>query len=413
MEQSVVESPKIVSLTRESFYDILWSVTGQELRVQYALTPYGLQQLCLDHRLPVPPVGYWSKYRKGKKVRRPPLPCVQDTSLETIQLIRLWEPGTEPKLEYLAVPVPSALSAAHRLTKEFAISIQTAKANSQCVTTNLCVETHVSPNSTDRVLCIFDTLAKAFEDNGGEIFRGEHGWLWGRPPDGIGLRFDSEPAEPEQGVARELLTLMITTNRQVGVPSTWGRGRDGRLEGKLRQIINSIWESVARIRWDRFDSSCRERQRAALALLRQAEKQKAAVAHQDEQIGRDLMVEAQRFHEAAILRRYLSAIRRQLKHAELDANTRQELETKIERGHRFADSIDPLVQLLPATASRPPTIVPIGQLDISPSLRKVLVKEGLTDTDAIYQWRKLARSPLYGEKGDELDRVLTLYGYLN
>src|SRR5438874_1288201 len=81
-----------IFLERSQFYDELWSFTGQELRIRYALSPFSLQQLCQQHRLPVPPAGYWTKLRHGKKAKPPPLPSIADPALGKVFLL-LNDPG--------------------------------------------------------------------------------------------------------------------------------------------------------------------------------------------------------------------------------------------------------------------------------------------------------------------------------
>lgn len=65
-----MERLKLVILERPQFYEELWSLTGQELRIRYALSPYGLGVLCETHRLPLPPVGYWTRIRHREEFIR-------------------------------------------------------------------------------------------------------------------------------------------------------------------------------------------------------------------------------------------------------------------------------------------------------------------------------------------------------
>jgi hypothetical protein len=82
-----VERLEIAALDREQFYDELWSFTGQELRIRYALSPFSLQQLCQKHRLPLPPMGHWIKVRHGKMAKRPPLPKVSEAPVNTVYVL--------------------------------------------------------------------------------------------------------------------------------------------------------------------------------------------------------------------------------------------------------------------------------------------------------------------------------------
>jgi hypothetical protein len=72
-------------LTREELYDLIWATPMTKLAKEFGLSGNGLKKKCLKHEIPRPPMGYWEKIKHGKPVRKPPLPKINDPSLDTIE----------------------------------------------------------------------------------------------------------------------------------------------------------------------------------------------------------------------------------------------------------------------------------------------------------------------------------------
>jgi hypothetical protein len=163
---------EVISLDRAQFYDELWTLNGQELRIRYALSPFGLQQLCEKHRLPVPPADYWIKVRHGKKVKRRPLPNLADPQFQTIHLLLLTPEMASCKLRHEPVLVPGALLDPHRSVVELCRHLQPdgAADGRRSAPRPAVVEFHVSRRSADRALRVLNPLIKAFEADRGQLF---------------------------------------------------------------------------------------------------------------------------------------------------------------------------------------------------------------------------------------------------
>jgi hypothetical protein len=56
----------------------------RELALEYGLSDVGLAKVCKRHKIPTPPVGYWSKLRSGKGGEQPPLLKAEASQAEVI-----------------------------------------------------------------------------------------------------------------------------------------------------------------------------------------------------------------------------------------------------------------------------------------------------------------------------------------
>lgn len=65
-----------VELTRDELYEQVWSKPVSHLAKDYGISDVGLSKICRKHNIPTPPLGYWSKVKAGKKVRKKPLPAL-------------------------------------------------------------------------------------------------------------------------------------------------------------------------------------------------------------------------------------------------------------------------------------------------------------------------------------------------
>lgn len=59
---------QVKTYTREELYDLVWSMPMFKVAKEFELSDKGLAKKCKKHKIPVPPVGYWTKLQNGKKV---------------------------------------------------------------------------------------------------------------------------------------------------------------------------------------------------------------------------------------------------------------------------------------------------------------------------------------------------------
>lgn len=62
-----------MELTREEFYEEVWSAPMVHLAAKYGCSDVGLAKTCRRFNIPRPPHGYWQELRAGKMVRKTPL----------------------------------------------------------------------------------------------------------------------------------------------------------------------------------------------------------------------------------------------------------------------------------------------------------------------------------------------------
>jgi hypothetical protein len=67
---------KQVELSRQELYEQVWSKPVTHLARDYGISNVGLSKICRKYNIPTPPLGYWSKVKAGKTVRKKPLPAL-------------------------------------------------------------------------------------------------------------------------------------------------------------------------------------------------------------------------------------------------------------------------------------------------------------------------------------------------
>jgi hypothetical protein len=63
-----------INLTREQFYDLVWSEPKKRLSQQVGISDVAISKHCRKAGIPVPERGYWNKLHAGKLVKKTPLP---------------------------------------------------------------------------------------------------------------------------------------------------------------------------------------------------------------------------------------------------------------------------------------------------------------------------------------------------
>lgn len=75
-----------VTLTRQELFEKVWSTPLTRLAPTYGVHHVRLAQLCDDHEIPRPAVGYWSQKAYGKADPPPELPPVDNPTLEAVRI---------------------------------------------------------------------------------------------------------------------------------------------------------------------------------------------------------------------------------------------------------------------------------------------------------------------------------------
>lgn len=70
----MADNLKTVNLDREEIYEKVWTTPINAIAKEMSLRDYDIVNFCDKNNIPRPPCGYWSKYRYGHRIERPPLP---------------------------------------------------------------------------------------------------------------------------------------------------------------------------------------------------------------------------------------------------------------------------------------------------------------------------------------------------
>lgn len=62
------------SLSREEFFDLVWSRPATKLAAEFGITDVAIHKRCKKLHVPTPPRGYWAKLEFGKAPQKPTLP---------------------------------------------------------------------------------------------------------------------------------------------------------------------------------------------------------------------------------------------------------------------------------------------------------------------------------------------------
>lgn len=76
----------VVEMTRQELHDRVWTTPMRTLAGEWGLSDVGLAKICQKHLIPRPPQGHWARKRNGHRVRRQPLPPIEDDRLQTIRI---------------------------------------------------------------------------------------------------------------------------------------------------------------------------------------------------------------------------------------------------------------------------------------------------------------------------------------
>ena len=173
-----------ITLTRDQLYDLVWSKPISVLAKEFGLTDNDLRKICKSHNIPLPYVGYWSKLRYDKPVKKVMLP----TSIEGTEII-ISPPNENPPanqnesisrtilIKEIETKYKNLLQVPARLTNpdELIVNVRTALANKDIYSHHGLISAGsgfinitVAPENVPRALRFMDTLTKLLRARGHE-----------------------------------------------------------------------------------------------------------------------------------------------------------------------------------------------------------------------------------------------------
>jgi hypothetical protein len=407
-----MEAPSdVAKLSRQELYDQLWKTPVTKLAREYGISDVGLAKICKRHDIPRPPRGHWAKLANGKRVRRPPLPKLDDEALEEIRIFRNGffneaesteaKPPEQPK-----TVVPDVLVEPHPLVKSTRTILRSTKRGDDGIihpdrATSLNIR--VAPASVSRALLIFDTFVKQWERLGGQVLLGKHGndaatfVRFGDADVPVEL-FEETQREAADEKPERHWSYRSWKHRPTGKlvlqvdGATWGcqrRWADGkrlRVENRIDSFITGIREILEAGRLHRLDDECVERQRARRAEVREAEKMRTKA---EKKRRNDVASAVRGWRKAEQIRTYLSALREKLDSKVLAPTNPEAFAEWFEWATWYADYLDPLTPTPPRPESEPePVNTPVEQLDLTRDTRRIVQQLSVPDTDALYSVEK-------------------------
>jgi hypothetical protein len=83
----------MTTLARKQLYDLIWSKPMRDAAAEIGISDVGLKKVCVRHRVPVPPQGYWNKVHAGQKPHKVVFREIGDQLLDRIEIAEsAWNP---------------------------------------------------------------------------------------------------------------------------------------------------------------------------------------------------------------------------------------------------------------------------------------------------------------------------------
>ncbi len=321
---------KKTTLSRQEFYELVWSEPLSKLAQKFNISDNGLRKRCKKLNIPLPEVGYWQKLQYNKPVNRPGLPKKNPSGLEVISLFERDNDNPSEnspasrikniknsytKLNPKIFTVPLKLSdpdkliiaAKNTLSKEKASELSHWVVNTRFNQ----VEIKVSPATIDRSLCLFDSLIKFLRLRGHYVsasgcnIEGEHIEIAIREKLRIEKNKDHHGWTIHKYFPTGKLILKIGWSHNIYTKEFI----DGKklLEEKLRDIL-AFLEYRGQV--GKEERIRREIEQAKKAELERIRKEQKARKEQELKNFKNLIKESQSWHKSVILDKYIQEVER-------------------------------------------------------------------------------------------------------
>ena len=76
----------MIAVSRDQLHEEIWAEPMTTVAGRYGISDVALGKICLRHRIPTPPRGYWAKLAAGKKVKKTHYVRVSDPNLNNIKI---------------------------------------------------------------------------------------------------------------------------------------------------------------------------------------------------------------------------------------------------------------------------------------------------------------------------------------
>jgi len=373
----------MATINRKELYKKIWETPITRLSKEYGLSDVGLSKICKRNNIPRPPRGYWARKTAGYKVKRLPLPPGEDVTIEitpnpysrnaTKHRELVARMLLSPQSEEEPIVVPGRLSNPHPLIKQSSEILNSRQPNDDGLVhppKKGCLDITVSKNSLRRALRIMDTIIKALEKLGYDVYLSE-----GRTKTkiqevlisfGMSEKLTTKKKRPKEHdlkgryrfghnrFTEERLPsgdLCLTIHEAedfyiYGCQQNWNDGKKSKLENRINSFIDGlVTVAVAKIE---DDKEREEEERRRIERRRQLEQERLKRAElrqrylEEEARVTKLTSEAKSWKRSQILREYIAEIEKHPTAGELSLSLEKPLAEWLKWAHDQADRLDPL-----------------------------------------------------------------------
>lgn len=349
------------TLTRQEFYELIWSTPLSQLAGTYAISDNGLRKMCKKYKVPIPFNGYWQKLKFNKPVRPEKLPAFamdkdaielplrgednplsMDVSPETLLVRQIKQDPAAP------LTVPDELERPHFLIKETKrhwADTKKHKGDYSYKSPFACLSIYVEKDTQPRALRFFDTLIKLLEYRGHKVIVRESATyvVIGTIELDLTLRESGNRVYNDNGPWR---TSEIVPNGRLHLKTgrhswdkQWLENKTG-LESMLAKI-------VARLELD-AEKEAKWREECRLSEIRRREEERIrieqeAIQRAEQQRTDTLLKQAEQFERAQQIRRLIDAAQQQ---ASAEGNVTDNFTEWVHWASEKANTMDPVAAII-------------------------------------------------------------------
>jgi len=368
-----------IVLTRKQLYELVWSEPRLQLAKRLGISDVALAKRCRKLKIPMPGLGYWSKIQAGKRLPRPRLPQFANPGVEEFPGPRAYKAENSRIRANLptrswpddAFAVPESLRRAHsvvRATREALERLSPDKYGRIGVDDEKLLHVNVSRTNVQRALAILEAIIRCIVKLGGRSVHGS-GWRSGaalrideidihlsieEPARNVPRRLTKEelemhrrlPALYPRGVAYDSrptgrLILRIDEGQVEDVQRSWSDGKSRRLEGVIREIVETILVTAIQKK-ERLAAEAEERRHKEEAERRRQQEEEKR--REEQRRVWSLIREARHWQLSKAIYSYVDAVERAVAPKTANTSDTRPLRTWIEWARAQARKLDPVAK---------------------------------------------------------------------
>jgi hypothetical protein len=298
----------MTEFTRQQLYAAIWSKPTVQLAKEIGVSDVAVAKACKRHDIPKPSLGYWARVRHGHRVKRLPLPKLDDPSRQAIRFQPVADhrrsnwPSDETterirmeKMDANKIVVAEKLEVPHPLVERTMRGLISAVPDKDGIVmpkAKNCLLVAVGKESIDRAMRIMNALINAVSSRAVKVWADdEHMWSTLMTVDGetIAMRLSESlgsrrreltPTQKRQNqlfsihketekYPRGLLSLSARGDEDTYVQHRWSELDGKRLEDRLNAVVAWLYVGVQNIKRRRLEFAERDRLWAEEARLRE------------------------------------------------------------------------------------------------------------------------------------------------